>query len=228
MVEDTNPLLIDKIRSMFFSGLIDPLKEISRMFPDSMMFGSILMYIITNNISFGVFVIFLLEVLLGSKIIHKVYEGIYGKIPIPTKNDLECLSGYRTQRIAVERVLTYPTYPSLPILAFSAVTAYIISSMLAFKETMNTMSKEWSVRNTVSLNLSVIVLVVFILYRYLGCAVSKAEVFIGLLFGLVIGVVGYFINKSLFGVEAVNLLGLPLLVNREAQGRSVYACAPEM
>ena len=39
-------------------NIIDFIKEIHTLIPDSILFGSLLMYLLTHNLSFGVFAIF--------------------------------------------------------------------------------------------------------------------------------------------------------------------------
>jgi hypothetical protein len=41
-----------------------------------------------------------------------------------------------------------------------------------------------------------------------------------------VGVGLFFLLKAQFGVEGINLLGLPYLVNKTEEGSDIYVCAP--
>ena len=37
----------------------------------------------------------------------------------------------------------------------------------------------------------------------------------------------YYVNKSVFGEESMNFLGLPYMVSKESQASPIYVCAAE-
>jgi hypothetical protein len=47
------------------------------------------------------------------------------------------------------------------------------------------------------------------------------------MFGIMVGLIFYFINSSLVGQESMNFLGLPLLINKSDNGSSIYVCSTE-
>ena len=44
---------------------------------------------------------------------------------------------------------------------------------------------------------------------------------------VIVGVIFFYINKAIFGVEAMNFLGLPYLVSKESEGSPIYVCAKD-
>jgi hypothetical protein len=50
---------------------------------------------------------------------------------------------------------------------------------------------------------------------------------IAMALAIIVGTSFFFINKKLFGVEALNFLGLPYLVSKEEKGAPIYVCAAE-
>ena len=41
----------------------------------------------------------------------------------------------------------------------------------------------------------------------------------------IVGSIFFYVNKSLFGEESMNFLGLPYLVDKNSQGAPIYVCA---
>ena len=44
---------------------------------------------------------------------------------------------------------------------------------------------------------------------------------------IIVGTVFFYINKAVFGEEAINFLGLPYLVNKEKEGSPIYVCSKD-
>ena len=44
--------------------------------------------------------------------------------------------------------------------------------------------------------------------------------------GLIVGMFFFKVNLSLFGIESINFLGLPYIVNKNEVGAPIYVCAP--
>jgi hypothetical protein len=53
------------------------------------------------------------------------------------------------------------------------------------------------------------------------------EVIAAFTMAILSGAIFYIINKSIFGTEAMNFLGLPYMVSKESQGSPIYVCAAE-
>ena len=120
-------------------------------------------------------------------------------------------------------------YPSLGMFSISAIASYLISSMLAFKETLDTMGESWKMRYWVSVGLTIAFLILFMLGRMISGCDTGTEILLALVFGSFFGFIFYLINSSVFGIESVNFLGLPYLVNKDTdKSQPIYVCTKEM
>jgi hypothetical protein len=44
---------------------------------------------------------------------------------------------------------------------------------------------------------------------------------------MIVGAIFFYVNKSLFGEEAMNFLGLPYLMSKDSQGAPIYICSAD-
>ncbi len=50
------------------------------------------------------------------------------------------------------------------------------------------------------------------------------ELISALVFGCIAAVLFFYINFAIFGAEGINILGLPLLVDKSQEGAPIYIC----
>ena len=205
--------------------------EIQRLFPDSVLFGSLILFITTMNSVFGFFAVFLLEVFASPKLLSTIISKFVGPVVSGSSSGPDggiCFPGFRGARKESNRELRFNEYPSISLTTLSAMATYIMSSMIQFNDTLKTMGKEWNTRFAFSMIfIGIILLTVFISRWYAGCE-SVSEMIIALVFGLFLGLIFFFFNKSLFGLESINFLGLPYVVDKSDQGSDIYVCAPQL
>lgn len=221
------PNIFDKIQNNVITPAFQVITEIQRLFPDSVMFGSFILYVLTLNKPFGVFSLFLFETTLAHKLLSGIYEKTFGPTPSGSSANLDsCYPGFRAVRKETDRILRPNTYPSLSIFSMFAVASYLLSSMTSFQETLSAMGTDWNSRYIFS-TLFVIAIPIFtIIIRYfIGCE-TFGEISFAAFAGLLIGLVLYIVNLQIFDKEAVNFLGLPYLVDKSKQGSDIYVCTP--
>lgn len=208
----------------FMGGtVIQTINEIHRLIPDSILFGSILLYFLTQNLAFGIFAVFIFETVLSHTLISWVTSQTVGS---PRSVDIKCHAGYRTPRFDAQRMFSHEAYPSYSVFSITSIAAYLTLAMSEFSATLNSMGPEWASRTTVAYALIATVLVAFLLVRYFACE-SISEIVVAFTLALISGATFFYINKSLFGEESMNFLGLPYLVSKESQGSPIYVCAAE-
>jgi len=224
----------DLFSTLILNPLYESAQELGKLFPDSILFGSLLMYCLTQNLSFGVLAIFFLETSLLHRIIAFVYEKSMGSAPnrYSSKTSdaeiLNCRSGFRASQKQWERTFSNDTYPSIPVFFWSSFVAYMVGSNASFATILSTMGSDWQPRVIFSSIAIAGMTVLFLLARHTawgGCD-STSELFLALITGLACGVILYFINKQLFGLEGLNYNGLPVLVNKTDVGSNIYVCSP--
>jgi len=231
----SSPGLIERITanmditSLLNNPITSSAKELARLFPDSILFGSLFLYLLTQNLSYGVFAIFMFETSLVHKLVSFVFEKSVGKAA-PSKRDLACLPGYQTPRIEFERVFMNSTYPSVSMFFLGSTITYLSFAINAFKDTLDTMDQngghDWSARYTFSLVCCILIGLTLIFVRYMSDCTPIGEIGIAVAIGVLTGYCLYMLNSSVFGLEGMNFLGLPYLVDKSSQGSPLYVCSP--
>ena len=217
----------DRVKNFFVGNILSTANEINRLMPESLLFGSLLLYILTNNMSFGIFTLFLLEASASHWALGKLVGSYITKSPDVKAQS--CYVGFRTPRLAVERIFMKDTYPSLGTTILVAIATYLAQAMTEFKETLETMGPAWGARWVASIIMLSLFLFVYIMTRYLSGCDGGVETLFAIGAGIVIGFLFYWVNISLFGKEAMNFLGLPFLVDKDTEkAQPIYVCSPAL
>lgn len=222
------PTVFDNVKSFMAGNVLAGTMELIRLIPDSILYGSLFLYILTHNLSFGIFGMFILEMSLSHRLISWVFSQVTGESrSIDPKSFSKCYHGYRTPRYEISRMINLNQYPAFGTYSITAIATYIALAMGSFKQTLNTMGIEWSSRSIFSMIFIFILPALYILIRYLSGCDTLGEMMVATVFGVMIGLIFYFINSSLIGQECMNFLGLPILINKSDNGSSIYVCATE-
>ena len=230
MAATAPPNVFEKMRDTLLLPYFNTIIEIQRLFPDSILFGSIILYITTMNSVFGYFAVFLLEIFVSHKLLSSVIAKITGALRSGSSSGSTtvCYPGFRGARKAVERESRFNEYPSISVTSLSAIAMYILSSMIKFNDTLKAMGDEWRTRFGFSVAFIVIICLSTFFYRWFMMCEGFGEIAVSVAFGIALGISFFFANTALFGNESVNFLGLPYLVNKTEEGSDMYVCAPSM
>ena len=228
----------EETTNSIYNTVNDSFTEMNRLMPDSILFGSALLYFLTHNYAFGIFSIFICEIIGTHKLISWVSTDSVGPAKTVVKtNDglLKCRVGYRPLRQDYKKTFSHDSFPSYGMFSITSIGTYLALAMLEFSKTLHAMdqstvdqtktSQEWASRSFFAYCFIIAVLLIFMLFR-LKCE-SIGELSIAIILALVTGILFFNINKKIFGEEAMNFLGLPYLVSKESQGSPIYVCATE-
>lgn len=197
--------------------------EIHRMMPDSLLFGAFLLYVLTQHAPFGIFALFVLELILSHKLIGWVMAQSVGASP--EQADPTCRMGYKIGRMDFRRLFSHSSYPSFGMFSVMGVVAYLSRSMATFSETLDAMGPVWASRKTVAAIFVVcLVLAVAGGRLYSGCE-PAGEILLASALGIGAGLLLSSLHLALFGEQGMNFLGLPYLVTKESQGTPIYVCS---
>ncbi len=217
------PTVWSKFKDFMGGTVINTITEIHMLMPDSILFGSILMYFLTQNMSFGIFAIFIFETVISHRLISWVSSQTVG----PSRSDnLQCRVGYKTPQFGVQRMFSHDPYPSYGTFSITAIATYLALATREFSNTLDAMGPDWASRKTVAYVFIGLVLATFISARLWKCD-SLSEVMMAMMLAIVAGAIFFYINKSVFGEEAMNFLGLPYLVSKESEGTPIYVCSSD-
>jgi hypothetical protein len=215
----------------FAGGALDVVQEIARLFPDSALFGSLILYVITQHLPYGVFALFLLETSGLYRIINLIMDSISPRAPIksPTtseekKSYRNCRPGFIAPRIEMERLFMHEGAISMPMFYMAATVAYLLSANLQFTKVLKTMGADWSSRTYVAAASAILLLVLFYI-RTIGCS-SHLSLIGALLIGAAAGISFWYINSGIFGQEGMNFCGLPYLSDKTDGNNILYTCVP--
>jgi hypothetical protein len=196
--------------------------EIHSMMPDSLLFGSFLLYVLTQHVPFGVFALFVLELILSHKLVGWVMAQSVGSLPVG-EQPTACRMGYKIGRMDFRRLFSHSPYPSFGMFSIMGVVTYLGRSMFTFSETLDAMGPVWASRKIVAMIFSICLILVVAGGRLYGCE-SPGEIVLAAALGVGAGLLLYSLHLSIFGEKGMNFLGLPYLVTKESQGSPIYVC----
>lgn len=213
----------DKIIKVM-SAIFEQIGEIHAIMPDSLLFGSLLLYMITQNVPFGIFTIFIFESMLS----HKLISWIMAQSVGPSRSiDVKCRAGYKTPNVYVSRMFSHDPYPSYSVFTITSVATYLGLATKEFSDTIHEMGPKWEGRATVAYTFIGLFLLTFIISRSALCNDTTGEIAIAFVLAILTGLGFFYLNKTLFGIESMNFLGLPYMISKESQGSDIYLCSKE-
>jgi hypothetical protein len=207
--------------------------EILRIFPDALILMSGLFALITLSFPYAVFFGSMLEATAIQKLIAKgvgLVNLSYSANPSSFYRR-ECKTGFSynadLSSLSLFRGSNLESFPSAPIFILSTAVSYFFTSLSNQSKELQHLGPAFSSRFYISLVLSLVFIVAFTTFRlWYGCDSFGASIF-SIILGLILGYLLIQQNRRLFGKDgeqSVNLLGIPLLSNRAANGKRLYIC----
>jgi len=213
----------DSIVNLISDTVIVSAAEIHALIPDSILFGSLLLYALTQNMAFGIFTVFLFESILS----HKVISWIAAQTAGPSESrpiDVKCRVGYKTPQYSAGRMFSHDPYPSYGVFSLTTIATYLGLATKHFAETMTQMGPEWQGRSMLAYFFIALMLAIYVICRANYCD-SIGEIVIAMVLAVMSGAVFFFLNITIFGDEAMNFLGLPFMTPKQSKGQDIYICA---
>lgn len=204
-----------------WSAISGTVLQLGALMPESVLFGSFLLYFITLNKSFGVFAIFIVELILSHKFLSWMFTQTTGE---SGHKDIKCFAGYKIPRTDVQRIAPLHQYPSYSFFSITAIATYLGLSTREFADTMKTMGPQWEGRAFLAYMFIIGILVTFFIVRLVFCD-APTELMIAFFTAIACGFLFFKLNTMFFTVEAVNFLGLPMIVSKNKEGETIYVCS---
>lgn len=225
-VKQPEKTLWDHVSSYLLTNALTVGYEMQRLVPDSLLFGSFIMYFLSGNTTWGVLTLFLFETVVlahtGIAAGFQAYQGFVGG-----QKDVACRPGFRQPRFDLTRFFIRDRYPSVGLFTVGALATYMASTIGYFTDTLRAMGTEWQSRITVSYIFIALLLVLFVLIHSLSGCETMGEIITAIICGVVVGILLFYINFLIFGAEGINILGLPLLVDKSQTSTPIYVCLKE-
>jgi hypothetical protein len=209
------------------NSIVNVGQEMIRIFPDGLVLVVGLFSLCTLSAPYGMFFAALLE----SMGIFSIIEALNIVEPRATTGHVnpkdhsdKCTSGYRNRFMEIFSIMGKNPSLSSPLFILNVATAYIITSLLTLKTELETFGKNFVTRfyySIIGLHLFVLV---FILYSMAYNCYSFGSTMMSVFIGLGVGAALCTLHFKLFGKDAINLIGIPLLYEKTAEGSPLYIC----
>lgn len=216
---------IPKAKAFMGGTVIGTISEMYNLMPDSVLFGSLLLYFLTQNLSYGIFSVFIVEMTLSHRLIAWVFSQVMGSPD--TQKPVACRAGYKTPQLDIKRMFNHDPYPSYGIFSIVSMATYLGFATNGSSEVLTAMGENWKTRSMVAYIFMALIVGAFILARIFvsDCNDTLGEIMIASAIAVAIGALFYYVNKTIFGKESMNLLGLPSLDSKDQNGDTIYICA---
>jgi hypothetical protein len=202
-------------------------QEMIRIFPDGIIMGMGFFALITLSVPYGVFFGSLLESLLpffGLRMLNN-YLGFVDTSKVAPST--QCVSGFMSNNI--ESLTMFGSsmaskFPSSHLYIISVASSYVMSILMRFSDELEIMGPNYSSRFYIAaLSLPIFILFVALFRIYFGCD-DFGSLFFSIVFGIIVGTVLVEQNYRLFGLSSLNIVGIPVLHKRTADGAKLYIC----
>lgn len=204
-----------------WDSIVNVIMQLYATIPDSILFGSIILYIVTLSKAYGVFALFIIELIASHKFLSWLIKGTVG--PSSGPQNTQCASGYKLARLNYTQIMPTHQYPSYGIFSIAAIATYLGLSTYEFYDVMESKGPQWKYRAAIAGVFIIAILLLCIIVRLINCD-SFGEIAIALVFAVICGSLFFYINKLIFDKEAVNFLGLPTIESKDVAGKNIYIC----
>ena len=210
--------------------------EMMRIFPDGLVIMSGIYAFITLSFPFAVFFGSMVE---ATVIFHALRYVIsyLGIVPVSASSKSftnMCRTGFTDTGMnptltSISQFGTWsggipPSFPSPPLYMLSVASAYLFSTLNSQSKELSALGPAYASRFYMSMILLTLLIFVFVCFRIAYSCDSFAVAIMTVPIGLFIGMMLVQQNVRLFGPESINLVGIPLLRSRTANGKPIYVC----
>lgn len=208
--------------------------EMIRVFPDALFWGIGIIALVTLSFPFTVFFGSAIEGL-GLYYFLKAannYLGIIDTAPGIGVSQRACKDssvGTTFQTVSVFGDPSKLPFPSSHTFMLSFIASYILSVIVTFKDHLEIMGTTYGESYTTKIYISLIsfttMMFIAMTYRLFNNCDSFTVILISFIIGTACGTAVLHQNLGLFGLEGVNLLGIPILRKRTATGNELMVCS---
>jgi hypothetical protein len=226
---------MNNIEYVWKNFIVTNLQEQIRILPDSIIFGSLFIALLTQSYSTVMFAVAMLEAGIAGGLLQAIftYLDILHTAPANPDKPSSCVSGYTTPTletlfsICKDKLCSGKIssgVPSYPVYFLATAISYVVGSMYTQKQELEALGPAYAARFYIALFASFLLLVLVTFYRLANGCDSLGILVFTLLFGFLIGIGLVYQNTYLFGRDSTNLTGIPLLRERTRDGKPLYIC----
>lgn len=218
-----------QISAIIRETVIPVIGESARIAPDALLYGTGILSFLTQSLPLAVLLLTIIEITLGCRLMGGVLRIIRPDLMatavsscrqgFPETGSLAALAGAMTFGAAAAGGI-----PHYTIALLTGVAVYLVTSMIYKMDTLDALGESWQSRVPTSMSLIVVIMgtLIFGLMSY-GC-ITMGNLFMSLGAGAALGLVSFVLHNTVFGPQATNFHGIPLLLNKFTEGEPVYVC----
>jgi hypothetical protein len=200
---------------------LDYFKEFILLFPDSILFGSLLLGLATLSIQHGLFFISLLQSFIALIGLQNIISFVVGKSEVGA----QCKSKFHTLTFGDIISSTSANNPSYGIYVVSFACAYLLTSFYEIKDELDVLDTSFYKQYNTSFYVLTAIPILYAISRVVLRCDSVSSALVSIFVGAFIGVLLEHQNVSLFGRNSTNFLGIPLLRNKSINNEPIYICS---
>jgi len=208
--------------------------EMIRIFPDAFFWGIGILSLVTLSFSYGVFFVSLIEAICLYYLIKNVNNalGIVDTNPGSGSSERSCKPGFSDYTLESISLFGEPSeipFPSSHTYLLAFITTYILSVISTFKNELDILGPVYGENYTTRMYFSQISFAVLMFmgmsYRLFFQCDSAITIMFSFILGALAGLIVVMQNNLILGVESLNLLGVPILNSRTAEGNDLVVCS---
>jgi hypothetical protein len=200
-----------------------------RLLPDSLLYGTGLLTLITYQTPMLFLFILTFTAFIVSNIIASATTTFFPQEAPPATVSGDCLPGIYTPtgaRMTLLSDLACPSgFPSMPMFILSTFTIYCITNILQQNDVLTQLGGDYAAKLPAVCFLSAGLIICLIYYLMSNGCNGFMTLLFSIAAGGLLGGAASGLFSLVFGQEAINILGIPLFVSRDSTGKPLYVCA---
>ena len=222
---------VTKARDRLQGSITTVALETMRLLPNGLIAASGLYALFTASRPFAAFFLAMVE----AGFIHRLLNWIASYLSMSTPNlapssfSDKCRSSFSSRADFTGVAGLYEghltgSFPSYPYFMLTVASTYMFMTLNKLSKELEALGPAFSSRYYSSMIFLGLLLLVFFAFRLqYGC-----DSFLTLVMTLIVGYLAGLLlveqNHRLFGTDSINMIGIPLLKNRAANGQPIYVC----
>lgn len=221
--------IYETAKKIFLETIKPTLAEGMRLLPDSLLYGTGILTLVTYQTPMLFLFILTFIAFLVSNLLGFASQTFFPQETPPANISQDCLAGIYTPtgaRITLLSDLASPSgFPSMPIFILSTFAFYCITSLLQQSDVLNQLGGDYAAKLPAAAVLSSALIIGLIYYLMNNGCSGFMVILFSIAAGGILGGAASGLFSLIFGQEAINILGLPLFVTRDSTGQPLYVCA---
>ncbi len=218
-----------QISAIIRETIVPVVSESARITPDALLYGTGILSFLTQSLPLAILLLTIIEITVGCRLmggmIRMIRPDLMATVQqscrqgFPETGSLAALAGAMSFGAAAAGGI-----PHYTVVLLTGVATYLVTAMIYKLDTFDALGESWQSRIPTSISLIIVIMATFIfgLLSY-GC-ITMGNLFMSLGAGAGLGLVSFVLHNTVFGPQATNFHGVPLLLNKLTEGEAVYVC----